>query len=371
MLHTIICGMDAHDNTLTNRIGVDRGAAESMSVRNTQEGREKLFHHLKGLAQEHEGARILVAYEASPIGFGIYDECVAAGIACHILAPTKMPKSLRDRKRKDDRVDAQKIFELLKGHVLAGNALPDIWIPDHQTRDDREIVRSRLDVGKKLTAVKTQVQTLLKRNHVKRPEAVRRCWRTLHYKWLEEVELRPGARIALSSLLRQIRSLEQEIKELDKEIEELSQTERYRLAAEALVVQIKGVGLLTAMVFLTEIGDMRRFNNRRQVGSYLGLAPTCRESGEETDRKGHISREGSARMRKILCQAAWVRTIYDEEEARVYARIAGRNPKHKKIAIVACMRRLGILMWHLAKDAQIKAGAFQDVQQQAVAPAQT
>jgi hypothetical protein len=145
--------MDAHDNTLTNRIGVDRGAAESMSVRNTQEGREKLFHHLKGLAQEHEGARILVAYEASPIGFGIYDECVAAGIACHILAPTKMPKSLRDRKRKDDRVDAQKIFELLKGHVLAGNGLPEIWIPDHQTRDDREIVRSSLDAGHKLTAV--------------------------------------------------------------------------------------------------------------------------------------------------------------------------------------------------------------------------
>ena len=365
----IICGIDAHDNTLTNRIGVGRGGAESMTVRNTKEGREKLFQHLKELAQEHEVARIVVAYEASPIGFGIYDECVAAGIECHILAPTKMPKSPRDRKHKDDRADAQKIFELLKGHVLAGNALPEIWIPDHQTRDDREVVRSRLDAGEKLTAVKTQVQTLLKRNHVKRPETVRRCWRTSHYRWLEEVELKPGARIALSSLLRQIRSLEEVIKDLDKHIEALSQTERYRLPAEALVLQIKGVGLLTAMVFLTEIGDMRRFSDRRQVGSFLGLAPTCRESGEETDRKGHITREGSARMRKILCQAAWVRTVYDTAEARVYERIAGRNPKHKKIAIVACMRRLGILMWHLARDAQRKAGVFGDVQQ-AVAHAQ-
>jgi len=199
MLHTIICGMDAHDNTLTNRIGVDREAAETMTVKNTQDGRAKLFQHLHDLAQEFEEARILVAYEASPIGFGIYDECVAAGIACHILAPTKMPKSLRDRKRKHDKADAQKIFELLKGHVLAGNALPDIWIPDHQTRDDREIARSRLDVGKKLAAVKTQVQTLLKRNHVQRPESVRRCWQKSHYIWLEEVALKPGARIALSS----------------------------------------------------------------------------------------------------------------------------------------------------------------------------
>ena len=365
MLHTIICGMDAHDNTLTNRIGVDREAAETMTVRNTKEGREKLFQHLQDLAQENDGGRIIVAYEASPLGFGIYDECVAAGIACHILAPTKMPKSLRDRKRKHDKHDAQKIFELLKGHVLAGNALPDIWIPDHQTRDNREIVRSRLDVGQKLAAVKTQVQTLLKRNHVQRPESVRRCWQKSHYKWLEEVELKPGARIALSSLLRQIGSLEQEIKVLDKEIGVLSETERYQLPAEALVVQIKGVGLLTAMVFLTEIGDMRRFSNRRQVGSFLGLVPSCRESGEDSDRKGHITREGSARMRKILCQASWVRIIYDEGEARVYERIVGRNPKHKKIAIVACMRRLGILMWHLAKDAQIKAGVFEDAQHDA------
>ena len=145
----------------------------------------------------------------------------------------------------------------------------------------------------------------------------------------------------------------------------MSETQRYQLAAEALVVQIKGVGLLTAMVFLTEIGDMRRFSNRRQVGSFLGLVPSMRESGEESDRKGHITREGSARMRKILCQASWVRIIYDEGEARVYERIVGRNPKHKKIAIVACMRRLGILMWHLAKDAQIKAGVFEDAQHDA------
>jgi transposase len=88
--------MDAHDTTL-------------------------LSQHLKELAQEHEEAKIIVAYEASTLGFGIYDECVAAGIECHILAPTKMPKSPRDRKRKHDKHDAQRIFEFLKGHVLAGN----------------------------------------------------------------------------------------------------------------------------------------------------------------------------------------------------------------------------------------------------------
>jgi transposase len=360
MANTIICGMDAHDNTLSNRIGVNRETPETKTVKNTQDGRQKLFNYLRALAQKNEEARIIVAYEASPIGFGIYDECVEVGIECHILATTKMPKAVKDRKRKYDERDAQRIFELLRAHVLAGNDLPDIWIPDHQTRDDRELVRIRLDAGKKLTALKTQVQMLLKRNKAVKPKDVGNSWTKTHRRWLEELELKKGARIALSSLLRQIASLEQESKILDKEIEVLSETNRYRLPAEALVVQIKGVGLLTAMVYLTEVGDMRRFNNRKQIGSYLGLVPSSNESGEGSEHKGHITREGPARVRKVLCQATWLRVAHDEEEARVYQRIVKKNPKHKKIAIVASMRRLGVLMWHIAWDAQVKAGVFKD-----------
>jgi transposase len=201
---------------------------------------------------------------------------------------------------------------------------------------------------------------LLKRNKAVKPKDVGDSWTKTHRRWLEELELKKGARIALSSLLRQIARLEEESKILGKEIESLSKTDRYRLAAEALVVQIKGVGLLTAMVYLTEIGDMRRFNNRKEIGSYLGLVPSSNESGEDCDRKGHITREGPARVRKVLCQATWVRVAHDEEEARVYYRILKKNPKHKKIAVVASMRRLGVLMWHIAWDAQVKAGVFKD-----------
>ena len=75
---------------------------------------------------------------------------------------------------------------------------------------------------------------------------------------------------------------------LDKEIEALSEKDRYQLPAEALVVQIKGVELLTAMVYLTEIGDMRRLSNRKQVGSFLGLVPSSNEIGEDSDRIEHI-----------------------------------------------------------------------------------
>ncbi len=65
------------------------------------------YKYLRALAQKNDEARIIVAYEASPLGFGIYDDSVEAGIECHILAPTKMPKAAKDRKRKYDERDAQ------------------------------------------------------------------------------------------------------------------------------------------------------------------------------------------------------------------------------------------------------------------------
>ena len=107
----------------------------------------------------------------------------------------------------------------------------------------------------------------------------------------------------------------------------LSETDRYRLAAKALVVQIQRVVLLTALVYLTETGDMRRFSNRKEIGSYLGLVPSSTESGEGSDRKGHITQEGPARVRRVLFQATWVNIAQDRWEARVYQRIVKKNPK--------------------------------------------
>lgn len=353
----IMIGCDLHDKNMRLKIGIDCGEPVTRTVLNTQGGRRSLIEDLKREASAREDANVVLAYEASGLGFGWYDELTAAGIDCRVLAPTKIKRSYQHRRRKNDDTDSQQIFEDLRGHVLAGNPLPTVWIPDLQLRDDRELVRMRLDIAEKITAIKVQVQCLLKRHTLHRAPELGKRWCQAFRRWLRQglVEdlgspLAPCSRLALGSLLRQLESLEEERSQLDKELQRLSEQPRYALQAAALT-KLKGVGILTAMVYLTEIGDLSRFRNRKQIGAFVGLVPSSNESGETNDRKGHITRQGPWRVRKVLCQAVWSIVRTDPDEKTFYQRLVARNPKHKKIAVVACMRRLAIKMWHRASEA--------------------
>jgi transposase len=356
MRKVIMIGCDLHEESMILKIAEDRQTPETRNVKNTASGRAAMIQDLRRRAQAAGGARLIFAYEASGQGFGLYDQLAAAGVECHVLAPTKIARSPRGRKEKTDEKDALDLLELLRGHVLAGNRLPSVWIPDAQTRDDRELVRMRLEVSEKITALKAQVQSLLKRYQLRRGAGLGKGWTKAFRGWLRRElaepviacrsPLGPGGQTALASLLRQLEFLEEEEKRLDQRIGALATSPRYEARLRE-VIKLCGVGVLTAMVFLTEVGDLSRFANRRQIAAYLGLAPSSNESGLRDDRKGHITHQGSPRVRKVLCQATWSRVRYEEEERAIYQRIKAKNPKKNKIAVVASMRRLAVRMWHL------------------------
>jgi transposase len=366
MRKVIMIGCDLHEESMVLKIAEDRQAPETRLVKNTASGRAGMTADLRRRAQAAGGARVVFAYEASGQGFGLYDQLTAAGIECHVLAPTKIARSTRGQREKTDEKDALDLLELLRAHLLAGNRLPAVWIPDAQTRDDRELVRMRLDVAEKITVLKTQVQSLLKRGQVRRLPGLGQGWTKAFRGWLQreladprtarESPLGTGGQAALGSLLRQLQSLEEEERRLDQHVAALAWSPRYQAGVRE-VTKLCGVGVLTAIVFLTELGDLSRFVNRRQIAAYLGLAPSSHESGGQSDRKGHITHQGSARVRKVLCQATWCRVRYDEEEKAAYERIKAKNPKKKKIAVVASMRRLAVRMWHRGRDVQVSTGS--------------
>ena len=358
----IMVGIDLHEARMLVMIGEGREGCEPRTVENTPEAREALWRELKKRAGRGKGARVVVAYEASGLGFGMCEEAQASLIECHVLAPTRIARSARHRRRKTDVSDARGLLEIVRGHVLGGNEWPEVWRPDPQTRDDRETVRARLDAAEKLTSVKAQVQSLLKRNGLRRPKGAGKGWTGTFEAWLRGLcappsPLASGVRQALASLLRQKDFFDAERARLDEAVGALALTPRYLEPVRALH-EAQGVGVLTAMVFLTELGDLNRFPNRKAVGAYLGLVPTSAESGPVADRKGHITHQGPWRVRRVLCQCVWSRIRTDDAEKTVYDRLVAKNPKHKKIAVVALMRRLGVLLWHLGRDAQIRHACF-------------
>jgi transposase len=355
MSSVLMVGADVHDANILTKSAVGRCASRRNTWRNNAKGREAMIAGLKKIGKELGAGEVVFVYEASGLGFGLYDDLKDAGIECMVLAPTKMEHSQKDRREKTDEKDAERALKALRSHVLAGAELAKVWVPDLETRDDRELVRSRLDVGEKSSSVKTQIRCLLKRNRIEREEEAGKAWTCAYLDWLEGLTrggpLGSGARFALASLLRQLKALGDEEKTLDAGIKELSESARYKAGVTELTEWV-GVGLLIAMVFLTEMGDLKRFKNRRQVGAYLGLVPSSHESGENDDRKGHITHQGSRRLRKVLCQATWSRIRCFAPDHESYDRIVKKNPKHKKIAVVATMRKLGIRMWHEALKAQ-------------------
>lgn len=376
MSKVIMIGCDLHDAKMVLKLCCDSGGAVRKSwVTSEVEG---LIEYLRSFAAAHESSRIVFAYEASGQGFGLYDRLTEAGIECHVLAPTHLPHTAHRRKNKTDDKDAEMILEELRAHVLAGRKLPDVWVPSPQTRCDRELVRWRLELCEQRTRIKNQIRNLLKRYQRPFPAWFSKSgeWSQRSVQWLREQagfpageavlaaregspvdnasvpELDEAVQTTLESLVCVYETMCQQLKQLDKSILKLAGADRYRQFFRKLKLQ-QGVGTLTAMVFLTELGDLNRFANRRQLAAYLGLVPAAFESGQRDDRKGHITRQGPARVRHVLCQASWAALRCSAEWRQKYDRIRRDSPKRSKIAIVAVMRLLAIAMWHAARSQEL------------------
>jgi len=347
----IFCGIDLHERSMLAGVAIGRGDLNYHSLCTDDGGISRLIEILKSYRDKNAGSEVWVSYEASGCGFRLADLLESEGFIVSVLAPTHLPTSPKRRSNKTDKRDVIRILEVLRGHVLAGNDLPAVWVPSAELRDDREVVRRRLRLKEDSTNVKNQIHGLLRRYGIRKPEWMKENWTKKHIRWLHSLEtvLNPGASVVLMSLLRQLDFYEGELIKVEQELIKLSEAERYKSRVEALI-QIPGVGLLTAMVFLTELGDLSRFPNRRKLANYLGLVPRSWESGDQDDRKGHISKLGPSRVRKVLNQAAWLFVRYDPEFGRWFRE---RTPKKKyrRKMITAVMRRLGILMWHTALSA--------------------
>jgi transposase len=363
MAKYILVGCDLHDRDMVLQMAADNGPVEKRTFSNTGSGRKAMFVDLKRRAEAAGGAKVIVAYEAGPHGFVLHDAVEKEGMKCYVLAPTHMPKSPKSARNKSDGRDARLLLRVLRSWMFADEELHAVWVPDKALRDERELTRVRGDAARGVTKAKTRVQSLLKRYGLRKPKSVGDSWTKAHWAWLQSLTgarspLGPSTRKTLGHMLDRVIWMEGEAKATEKEVIELSHTARY---AEPVRVATEdpGVGVLTAMVFLTEMGDLRRFVNRAAVGSFVGLAPSRDQSGEVEGGFGHITHQGPARVRWVLNQSVWM-WIRTTPKVRAFVdRMAAKNRKYgKQIAVVALMRRRAVRLWHRGMEAQVRVGSF-------------
>ena len=216
------------------------------------------------------------------------------------------------------------------------------------TMADRALLRSRQLLVHTRTRMISHVRGLVKITGHKLPRST-----TRYFPHKVRMSIPAELRDTLLPVLDEIERVNEMIKEYDERIETMA-TEKY--PETELLTQVPGVGTLTALAFVLTIEDPYRFTKSRQVGSFLGLRPRQRESGERQPQM-HITKAGDMLCRNLLVQCA--NHILgplgkDTDLKRWGLKLAERGGKAaKKRATIAVARKLAVLMHRLWVTAEI------------------
>jgi len=274
-----------------------------------------------------------VCFEAS-CGYGYLHEKLSA-LSEHVAVahPGKLRLIFRS-KRKNDRVDAEKQAKLLYlGQV------PQVHVPPAGVRAWRGLIELRRKLVGRRTAVKAQLRALLRGAGCCDAPAGKALWSRKGLKWLGAVELSGADGLRRDLLLEELAEADRRVARVTAELDRRADAH----PGVALLRTAPGVGPRTAEAFVAYVDDVRRFARNKQVGCYLGLVP-CRDSSAGKDRLGHITADGPAAVRMLLCEAAWQAVRRSPSMKAFFGRVSGGDPGRKKIALVAAAHKLARAM---------------------------
>jgi transposase len=223
---------------------------------------------------------VRVAYEAGPTGYGLARACAAAGIACTVAAPSKIPRAPGDRV-KTDRRDAERLARLLRlGELVA------VRVPEPHEEAARDLVRAREDARGDLMRARHRLSKLLLRHGLVYDAS---AWTLAHDAWLRGQRFeRRALALAFDESYGAVLQVKMRRDALDRAIVELAGEAPFSDVVGRLVC-LRGVSTLTALALTVELGDWRRFRPQ-SLGPFLGLTPSEDSSGERR-RQGAITKD--------------------------------------------------------------------------------
>lgn len=285
-------GLDVHKKDI--HVALLVGYAKTPKVWQVANEPQAIRRLRRQLEREAPGA-VECCYEAGPCGYGLQRQLTAGRVRCAVIAPGLVPRKPGDRV-KTDRRDARKLAEYLRAGTLtvvvppteAEEAVRDLCRARDDAREDRMRCRHRL--GK----------MLLRRGlHYSGP-----AWTQTHRAWIAQLPWSEAAeRTVVRDYLLAIDQVEARLTELDAALGAVAATDPYREPVGWLRC-FRGIDTLSALTFVAELHDFRRFRTARALMAFVGVVPGEHSSGEHV-RRGRITKTGNALVRRLLIEAAW------------------------------------------------------------------
>lgn len=288
---------------------------------------------LKALRRNWPGAKMNAVYEAGYFGYHIADYLNEHGIETIIVSPQKI---LREPGNfiKTDKIDSRQLAEHLAKGMLRGiyQRAPELLM-------DRGLVRKRGQMVRRRVQIQQQMKADLAFYGIKVKTTKSGHWSKRYVYELRKVVEECSHQYYATVFAMFIKEYEQlcvRIRKATKLVGELSMTDRYREKVK-LLKGVPGISTLSAMILLTEIGDIHRFDSQDKFASYLGLIP-CEYSSGDRVRKGSLTGMGHSLLRRIFTEISWVGIRKDPALLTKFDRVRiGKSKTKAIIAVAKCM----------------------------------
>ena len=320
-------------------------------------------------AQVGGPVRVIAIEEAGLDGFWLHRLLEANGVESHVVDAASVAVPRRRRRGKSDGIDGETLLRtLLAWRRGEPRVCSMVRPPSPQEEDRRRVVRERAVLIRERIAITNRIRGLLLSQGVTDYQPLRRDRRQR----LETLVTGDGRALPVQMKRELMRALDrldlllEQLKAVEAERDAMQEAAAEATASEAaatdhqarLLLRLRAIGPQTAAVLVLE-AFYRRFDNRRQVAAFAGLAPSPWQSGAVVHDQG-ISKAGQPQLRKTMVELAWLWRRHQPGSAlsRWYAqRARGQDARRRRALIVALARKLLVALWRYVSAGVVPEGA--------------
>jgi transposase len=312
-MQSIVGGLDIHRKQLTFDY-LDTGTGEVKCGQIAPADREHLRHWL-GRFQDAEG--VAFAAEACTGWRYVTEELQRAGVEAHLAEPADTAAARGRKKRaKTDRADARLLREL-----LAGDRVPECWIPPVQVLEHRALLECYHDLRRDHTAWVQRIHATLFHQGAPAFSGLAETGGPGHLTELAREHLSPAGQSQIAASLRMLDALETELETVRHR---LVATARHLRGAKVLAESIYGVGPVTGLALTCWLGGAGRFTSARKAVRFCGLDVTVYSSAGKRS-PGRLSRQGPPVLRWCTYEAGKTHARATAPDHAYYAGVKNRT----------------------------------------------